>query len=262
LESTQRKNAGERGEDLVAGVLARYKAPEAVVLNDLLFDSVDTTTQLDHILIDRFGLLLIETKFYNASISGTSSDRNWIAHYRDGRTRDLHSPLKQNESHRTKILRVLQQHGLRIGPEYTQSVVVFALGSISDLELTPEDSARVLDTKGLEHHLATRADFAPNAGALDTSTIASVAALLESLDKSGDAEVHARHLQMAKETAERHRARREGRRPARDRGTYAPRRSHPRPDSYDREQPLPWRLLAGMLGIAALLVLSMCSGRL
>lgn len=215
---TEAKAVGDRGEAIVAQLLERYRGAEAVVLHDLLFDSVDTTTQVDHILIDRFGLLLVETKFYNALIKGTSDDRTWTACYKDGGRRQFHNPLRQNEGHRLKLLRVLQQHGIRLDSSYTQSLIVFANGHIGDLTLTAEDRARVLDPTELNHHLATRHDFAPNGGDLNASQIASIATIVSSLDRSGDSAVQARHERMVKEASRR--------RPARSRRTM--RRTVPR----------------------------------
>ncbi|TLM97271.1 MAG: NERD domain-containing protein [Actinobacteria bacterium] len=199
----EKKAAGDRGEAIVARILERRKAPDAIVLNDLLFDGVDTTTQLDHILIDRFGLLLVETKFYNAHIKGTSADSRWTACYKDGNRRELHNPLRQNESHRAKLLRVLQQNDFRLPGSYTQSVIVFAHGVVSDLELTPEDRARVMTPEDLERHLSSRADFAPNAGELDGTVASSIADLIRSLDKSEDPILQARHVAMVREASSR-----------------------------------------------------------
>lgn len=231
----QSKAAGDRGEAIVADILERHRAPEAVVLNDLLFDGVDTTTQVDHILIDRFGLLLVETKFYNALIKGTSEDFKWTACYKDGNRKQFHNPLRQNEGHRGKLPRILQQNGFRLDATYTQNVIVFAHGNIGELNLVPEDRARVLDSADFQQHLGTRADFAPNGGDLEGHAIDAVAQLVSSLDRSSDPAVQARHERMVKEASGRKRRpptrtskpRATAHRPAAPRATSRPRRETP-----------------------------------
>lgn len=236
------KLVGDRGEAIVAEVLKQYTASDGIALHDLLFDGVDTTTQVDHILIDRFGLLLIETKFYNALIKGTSDDRTWTACYRDGKRRQFHNPLRQNEGHRSKLLRVLQQHGFRLDSSYTQSVIVFANGSIDDLDLAPEDRARVLATAEFDHHLATRPDFAPNSGDLNPNQVAAIAEIISSLDCSGDSTVQARHDQMVKEASKRRR----GKAGRFTRGAAPRRPSTPRTSSKPESRTSP---LVAMIGI-------------
>lgn len=203
MDYTESKALGDRGEAITSTILGRRKAPEALVLNDLLFDGVDTTTQVDHILIDRFGLLLVETKSYAALMRGTSDDRTWTACYKGGARRQMPNPLRQNEGHRDKLLRTLQQHGFRLDRTYTQSVVVFAQGDVSGLQLTSEDRARVLSAEEFEQHLATRQDFAPNAGDLSPEQLRTIAGLVLTLDRSTDEEVAARHALMVRGASKR-----------------------------------------------------------
>ncbi|MDZ4168194.1 MAG: NERD domain-containing protein [Coriobacteriia bacterium] len=246
MSYAESKVFGDRGEAIVAEVVQRHCPPDAVILNDLLFDGVDTTTQVDHILIDRFGLLLIETKYYNALLKGTSDDRTWTACYQDGGRRQLHNPLRQNEGHRTKLLRTLQQNGYRLDPSYTQSVIVFARGHVGDLDLTVEDRARVLTADEFDHHLATRADFAPNSGDLNPDQIAAIGDLVSTLDRSADAKVQARHERMVKKASGRKFGR--GPRPAR---TSTPRPRTPRSTSRPRRQANPLGALLAVLLFAA-----------
>jgi len=192
----QSKRYGDMGEAVVAQILDAHCGADGRIVNDVLLDGVDTTTQIDHMLIDRFGILIVETKRYRALIRGTSDDRHWTACYKGGKRQTFHNPLRQNEGHRSKLARVLQQNGLRLSPDYTQSVIVFACGGLDALDLAPEDRARVMSADEFAKHLETRADFAPNDGDLDPGTVSSVAYLLESLDKTADADVLGRHVQM------------------------------------------------------------------
>ena len=184
---------GDRGEAEVARILREACGDDERIVDDLLLDGIDMTTQIDHILIDRYGLLVIETKRYGALLKGRSEERQWTACYRDGNHRPLQNPLRQNDKHREKLATILKREGYQFDASYVQSLVVFAKGTIDPLELTDEDDARVLTLDQLEEHLRTRSDFAPNTGDMTADTVASLALLLGSLDCKDNPDVVARH---------------------------------------------------------------------
>ena len=54
-----------KGERVVAGILRRYACRyHGKVINDLYLPLYDQTTQIDHILIAPFGMIVVETKNY------------------------------------------------------------------------------------------------------------------------------------------------------------------------------------------------------
>lgn len=193
MDYQKAKARGDRGESKVAETLMRHCGSDDRIVNDVLLDAVDTTTQIDHMLVDRFGILVVETKNYRALLRGTSHDAFWTACYPKKKSKTLPNPILQNNTHRDKLRRVLQQHGLPIDPSYVQSVVVFASGNIDHLDLPLEDQSRVMRVADFESHLQTRSDFPPNQGDLDGGKIDAIAHMLEGLNKSGDSAVQTRH---------------------------------------------------------------------
>ncbi len=97
---------GDKAEETVSETL-REEFPGSVVLNNVYLKSGRGTTQLDHILICKWGVFVIETKSHNGRIQ---IDKNeWVQFYKDKIVR-FHSPLKQNESHVRALERVLSKH--------------------------------------------------------------------------------------------------------------------------------------------------------
>jgi len=98
--------------------LLRAEAPRLgyKMLNNLLLVDDRTTAQIDHVLVDRFGIVVVETKNYHALIRGRSDDRKWTACYsgKERRRERFPNPLRQNDRHREMLHRVLGACGRRV----------------------------------------------------------------------------------------------------------------------------------------------------
>ncbi len=115
------RRRGRRGEKEVADVLRRLPRREATVVNDLLLPvRQDATSQIDHIVVSRRGIFIIETKSHKGRIVGSEHSHFW----RQELWKESHSfynPLIQNAGHIKTLRRLLPDayHGLMV------SVVVF-----------------------------------------------------------------------------------------------------------------------------------------
>jgi hypothetical protein len=185
---------GADGERRVAQILEALRPTLGFsLIHDLLVDFNGTTSQIDHILIDQFGALVIETKCYGAALRGKSEDHYWTACYRDGNTRRLLNPLVQNAGHRHWLSKLLVQNQRELPERYIQSLIVFAHGETKDLELSGIDPLRVVTAKNLEDFVAARYDFQPNDGALGPEAQRDLWGFLIAADRSTDPETVARH---------------------------------------------------------------------
>lgn len=227
MDYERAKAIGEVGERRVAEAI-RSEAPSLGfrVLDDVLLIDDQTTAQIDHLLIDRFGVLVVETKNYNALLRGSSDDHRWTACYKGARNSTLLNPLRQNDRHREMLHRVLGAYGIRIPESYVQSLIVFAGGNLSHLRLDDADSMRVVTTTEVTDYLRARCgDFQPNPGALDAEQVAGIESALYAADRSGNSAVIQQHAEnVAKATArfgDRFRRRPGGNRPAPAASPYA-----------------------------------------
>ena len=88
-------------------------------LNNVTIRTRRGTTQIDHVIISRYGVFVVETKNMSGWIFGGVDDPFWTKTNRGNKLR-FQNPLHQNESH----IRALS--GLtRIPPERMHSVVLF-----------------------------------------------------------------------------------------------------------------------------------------
>ncbi|WP_018881096.1 nuclease-related domain-containing protein [Thioalkalivibrio sp. ALE30] len=93
------------------------------VVHDVMLQTADGTTQVDHVLVSRFGVFVIETKNMRGWIFGTERQAQWTQKiYR--RSFRFQNPLRQNYRHERAVAEVLG-----VDPEQIHSVVVFVGGS-------------------------------------------------------------------------------------------------------------------------------------
>ena len=116
---------GMYGEHLVKTALKAGLDPEEYhVLNNLTLPTSDGTTQIDHVMVSRFGIFVVETKFMKGGIYGNRDDAHWTqALYR--RNYRFQNPLRQNYKH-VKVVQDL----LRIEDHQIHNLVAF-VGSAS-----------------------------------------------------------------------------------------------------------------------------------
>lgn len=92
-------NTGERE---IAGLLSRelsYK--DYFIFNNLILPSENNgSTQIDHIVISKFGIFVIESKDYNGWIFGRKDDPMWVQSLPGGNNKfSFQNPIHQNYAH-------------------------------------------------------------------------------------------------------------------------------------------------------------------
>jgi len=112
---------GARGESQVNAVLEReLPNREYMVFHDITLDTTHGPTQIDHIVVSRFGVFVVETKNYTGWIFGNAKSKQWTQTIYRKKSR-FQNPLRQNFKH-TKAV----ESFLSLSPRYVHSVVVFA----------------------------------------------------------------------------------------------------------------------------------------
>ncbi len=80
-----------------------------VVLNDILISQSEYSSQIDHLVISRFGIFVIETKNYKGWIFGNEKSEHWMQIlYKHKHT--FRNPIKQNWSHVYALKSLLSQY--------------------------------------------------------------------------------------------------------------------------------------------------------
>jgi hypothetical protein len=111
-----------RGESrLSREVKIRFPPPDYHLLNHITLRLKDGTTQVDHILVSRFGIFVIETKDYKGWIFAGAKDRYWTQALYRARFR-FQNPIHQNHRHVCAVRELLEF----LEPGVVYPAVVFA----------------------------------------------------------------------------------------------------------------------------------------
>lgn len=88
-----------RGEARLSRLLQRrFRPPDYHLLNHITLRLGESTTQIDHILVSRFGVFVIETKDYSGWIFGSPENRQWTQVLYEQRF-GFQNPILQNRRH-------------------------------------------------------------------------------------------------------------------------------------------------------------------
>jgi hypothetical protein len=111
---------GARGERRVNSILDReLPSGEYKVFHDITLHTYQGSTQIDHIVVSRYGVFVIETKNYTGWIFGDAKSKQWTQTIYGNRSR-FQNPLHQNFKHAKAVESLLS-----LSPRYVHSVVVF-----------------------------------------------------------------------------------------------------------------------------------------
>lgn len=137
--SSRAERIGKNGEREVSSYLADLECEEYQVFNDLLLRNGNYTTQIDHIILSRYGVFVIETKNVHGKVYGSGNAEFWKQYLPDwdykryGTTQEhqLMNPIWQNAGHIKTLRRLAFDNDIPI-----YGIVVFPYDT--DLYVTAE----------------------------------------------------------------------------------------------------------------------------
>ena len=91
----RRKVIGKAGEHWTKQELDKLDQTKYMVINDITLKSDDHTSQIDHIVVSKYGIFVIETKQINGYIKGSEYDNKWIVN----KKYHVYNPIRQNYGH-------------------------------------------------------------------------------------------------------------------------------------------------------------------
>ena len=89
--------SGHIGEMKVSFFLS-FLPSKYIVLNDILLQNGNKSSQIDHIVVSRYGVFVIETKNYSGWIYGSEKSRQWTQNIY-GEKHSFFNPVLQNKGH-------------------------------------------------------------------------------------------------------------------------------------------------------------------
>jgi restriction system protein len=141
---------GARGERRVNSILDR-KLPsnEYEIFHDVTLPSSHGSTQIDHIVVSKYGIFVIETKNYTGWIFGDAKSKQWTQVVFKEKNRFM-NPLRQNYKH-TKAV----ESFFSLRPKYVHSVVVF----VGDAKFKTDVPANVIHRRGLCPYIRSKREL-------------------------------------------------------------------------------------------------------
>ncbi|ENG7521839.1 NERD domain-containing protein [Vibrio harveyi] len=122
---------GAFGEFLVNRLLSKLPESDYTLIKDVTLPTSDGTTQVDHIVVSKYGIFVVETKNMKGWIFGSARQKQWTQKiYRH--SSKFQNPLRQNYKH-IKALETL----LGCSEEHLHSVIVFIGDSTFKTEMPP-----------------------------------------------------------------------------------------------------------------------------
>ncbi len=122
---------GVFGEFLVNRLLSKLPESDYTLIKDVTLPTSDGTTQVDHIVVSKYGIFVVETKNMKGWIFGSARQKQWTQKiYRH--SSKFQNPLHQNYKH-VKALETL----LGCSEEHLHSVIVFIGDSTFKTEIPP-----------------------------------------------------------------------------------------------------------------------------
>jgi hypothetical protein len=141
----RRKVVENQGEAAIRRALSQNFTGAAYhLLNNITLPFEDGTTQIDHILLSKHGIFVIESKHYSGWIFANASWQTWtqVIYYFKQK---FQNPLRQNYKHIKAIQKVLDF----VPSEHIHSLVAFT----GDAVFKTERPAGVFDVAGLIQHI-------------------------------------------------------------------------------------------------------------
>lgn len=123
------RGKGIIGEFLVKLIIGKTKEGKKYVINNYMIMDEGKSSQIDHIVINKNGIFVIETKNYSGRIYGNEKQQEWTQVLNYGKVKNkLYNPIKQNATHVYRIKKILPQN-IEI-----KSIVVFVQNNTRYIE--------------------------------------------------------------------------------------------------------------------------------
>lgn len=130
------KHKGKRGELHIQKILSQLPENDYTTFNDVVLQTTHGTTQIDHVVISRYGVFVIETKNYRGEIFGNDDRQDWKQiiktditfrnkwwkTYTYIKNSEFYNPVRQSLGHVSQVRRIMKQ----IPNVKVVSIVVFS----------------------------------------------------------------------------------------------------------------------------------------
>ena len=108
LRRLKAKAKGVEGEALVSIILKKLPADQYIPIHNVMLPTSKGTTQIDHVVVSKYGIFVIETKNYAGWIMGSENGDKWTQSIYGSRKQFM-NPIHQNFGHIKTLQTLLPQ---------------------------------------------------------------------------------------------------------------------------------------------------------
>jgi hypothetical protein len=137
---------GHFGEWLTHLNALNFPGYKKVISNVYCVNNNPVPTEIDSVMITRFGFIVIETKHFSGTLIGHHSQDQWTLQFKHHK-RNLYSPIRQNQTHIYALNKALPQY--KHIPKFSMIVVDEAC----TLQVTSDENNLIVHRKQLNKQL-------------------------------------------------------------------------------------------------------------
>ena len=161
--------AGRRGEEIASNVIRKVLRDGGCLFTNVEISYEDKRTELDNVVVNKYGVFIIEVKNYNGRLVGSEDDYEWQRYHTTdaGNTyvKTVKNPIKQVKRQIYILARFLDYYGEKV---WVSGYAILLQGN------SPVDSEYILSSLGdIDRAIHTR-----GRNRLDLRTVEAVAKLL------------------------------------------------------------------------------------
>lgn len=112
-EERERRLAGKRGEEVVTAEIKKVKRKDDYLFTNVKISFNNSETECDNIIVNNFGVFIIEVKNYSGSLSGNENDDEWVER-KYFEEKNVKNPIKQVRRQIDILSKRLKNNGLRV----------------------------------------------------------------------------------------------------------------------------------------------------
>ena len=146
-EEQERRLAGKRGEKVVTDEIKRVKRKDDYLFTNVKISFKGKRTECDNIIVNNFGVFIIEVKNYSGSLSDNENDDEWVER-KYFEEKNVKNPIKQVRRQIDILSKRLKNNGLRA---WIDGYVIFIHDNSpvnSKYIISLDDIDRVIHTQG------------------------------------------------------------------------------------------------------------------
>lgn len=111
-EEQERRLAGKRGETVVTAEIESVKHEDDYIFTNVKISFNNSETECDNIIINNFGVFIIEVKNYSGRLSGNENVDEWVER-KYFEEKSVKNPIKQVKRQIYILSKLLKNNGLR-----------------------------------------------------------------------------------------------------------------------------------------------------